>query len=83
MKTYKQITIIVPSEVAENYYRVPEKEREKIELKLADLLDLQLENRRQEAVKRLRILMDRASEKAQKNGLTLEILESILNEGEE
>jgi hypothetical protein len=80
MKTYKQITIKVPSEIAENYYRVPEKEREQIELKLADIIDWQLENRRQEAAKRLRILMDRASEKAQKNGLTPEILESILND---
>ena len=68
MKTYKQITMKVPSEVAENYYRVPEKERQQIELKLADIIDWQLENRRQEAAKRLRILMDRASEKAQKNG---------------
>ncbi|NEP42990.1 MAG: hypothetical protein F6K35_28700 [Okeania sp. SIO2H7] len=80
MQTYEPITIKVPSELAENYYRIPEKERRQIELKLADTLDLQLENRRQEAVQRLQILMDRASEKAQRNGLTPEILESILAE---
>ncbi|MDY6805196.1 MAG: hypothetical protein SXA11_15505 [Cyanobacteriota bacterium] len=83
MKAYKQITIKVSSEIAENYYRVPEKEREQIELKLADIIDWQLENRRQEAVKELQNLMDRASEKAQSNGLTPEILESILNEDDE
>ena len=80
MKTYKQITIKVPSEIAENYYRVPEKKREQIELKLAAILDLQLKTNRKEAAQRLRKAMDAASEEAQKNGLTPEILESILNE---
>ncbi len=80
MKTYKQITIKVSSEIAENYYRVPEKEREQIELKLAVLLDLQLKTSRKEAVQRLQKAMDGASEEAQQNGLTPEILESILNE---
>ncbi|NEP42991.1 MAG: hypothetical protein F6K35_28705 [Okeania sp. SIO2H7] len=80
MKTYEPITIQVPSDVAEAYRGVSEEQRKQIELKLAVLLDLQLKTNRKEAVQRLQKTMDAASEEAQKNGLTLEILESILNE---
>jgi hypothetical protein len=37
-----------------------------------------LENKRRDAVKKLSILMDKASEEAKANGLTPEILEEIL-----
>lgn len=80
MKTYEEITIKIPSDVAEAYRRVPEEERKQIEIKLAVILDLQLKTSRKEAVQRLQQAMDSASEEAQKNGLTPEILESILNE---
>ena len=80
MKTYEPITIQVPSDVAEAYRGVSEEQRKQIELKLAVLLDLQLKTNRKEAVQRLQKTMDAASEEAQKNGLTPEILESILNE---
>jgi hypothetical protein len=39
---------------------------------------LELEEKRKEAAKRLSILMDKASEEAQANGLTPEILQEIL-----
>jgi len=80
MKTYEEITIKVPSEVAEVYRGVSEEKREQIELKLAAILDLQLKTSRKEAVQELQKTMKSASDEAQKNGLTPEILESILAE---
>ncbi|MDY6805195.1 MAG: hypothetical protein SXA11_15500 [Cyanobacteriota bacterium] len=80
MKTYEEITIKIPSDVAEAYRRVPEEEREQIEIKLALLLDLQLKISHKEAVQKMQKTMESASDEAQKNGLTPEILESILAE---
>lgn len=80
MKTYEEITIKIPSEVAEAYRGVSEEQRKQIELKLAVLLDLQLKTSRKEAVQKMQKTMESASDEAKKNGLTPEILESILAE---
>ena len=80
MKTYEEITIKIPSEVAEAYRNATEEKREQIQIKLALLLDLQLKISHKEAVQELQKTMKSASEEAKKNGLTPEILESILAE---
>ncbi len=80
MKTYEEITIKIPSEVAEVYRGVSEEKREQIQLKLALLLDLQLKISQKEAIQKMQKTMESASDEAQKNGLTPEILESILAE---
>lgn len=75
-----EITIQVPSELAQAYRNFTEIEREQIEAKITDLLATQLETRRKAAVEKLRQTMKKASEEAKARGLTPEILESILND---
>lgn len=80
MITKKEISIKVPSEVAEAYRNATEEEREQVQLKIAVIMQSQLVAKRQEAITRLRNTMDRASQEAQERELTPEILELILND---
>ncbi|QDL12307.1 hypothetical protein DP113_18420 [Brasilonema octagenarum UFV-E1] len=82
MITTEEITIKVPSEVAEAYRNASEEEREQLQLKIAVIMQSQFTIDRQEAIARLRNTMDKASLEAQERGLTPEILESILNDDE-
>ncbi|MEH2328040.1 hypothetical protein [Nostoc sp.] len=82
MITKEEITIKVPSEVAEAYRNATEEEREQLQIKIAAIMQSQFRTKRQEAIAHLRNTMDKASFEAQKRGLTPEILESILNDDE-
>ena len=82
MNTKEEITIKVPSNIALAYRNATEAEREKIELKLAAIMQLQFKTPRKEAIARLRNTMDAVSKEAQAKGLTPEILELILNDDE-
>lgn len=78
MINLEEITIKVSPELAKIYRKASTETQEEIQEKINNLLIIELENKRQEAVKRLSIVMDKASEEAQANGLTPEILEEIL-----
>ncbi|MHC5824304.1 MAG: hypothetical protein ACYT04_52820 [Nostoc sp.] len=80
MITKEEITIKVPSEVAEAYRNATEEEREQLQLKIAAIMQSKFTIPRQEAIARLRNTMDKASLEVQERGLTPEILESILND---
>ncbi|BAZ67694.1 hypothetical protein NIES4106_24510 [Fischerella sp. NIES-4106] len=69
MITKEEITIKVPSEVAEAYRNATEGEREQLQLKIAAIMQSQLITDRQEAIARLRNTMDKASLEAQERGL--------------
>jgi hypothetical protein len=75
------IVINVPSELAEAYQQVTAPERSQIEAQIILLLKSATLNR-QEAISQFRQTMDQASEEAEVNGLTPEILESILHDDE-
>ena len=62
MKTYEEITLKIPSDVAEAYRKVTEEKREQIQLKLALLLDLQLKISHKEAVQELQKTMKQIKE---------------------
>lgn len=81
MITKEEITIKVPSEVAEAYRNASEEEREQIEVRIAVLLKSSMTSR-QEAIVKLRQTMDEIGRRAGERGLTPEILESILNDEE-
>lgn len=82
MATTEEITIKVPSEIAEAYRQATKEEQEEIQLKFASIMQLKLLNFRQDAVQRLRNMMDEVSKEAQTQGLTPEILDSILQDDE-
>lgn len=77
-----EITIKLSAETALLYQNISEVEKQKIQLKIGEILNEELEKRRQTACTKLSELMDKASDEAQKNGLTPEILESILAEND-
>ncbi|WP_202896004.1 hypothetical protein [Iningainema tapete] len=79
--TKEEITIKVPSEVAESYRNATEEEREQIEARIAVLLKSSMTSRL-EAIAKLRQTMDEIGTRAVQRGLTPEILESILNDDE-
>lgn len=81
MITKEEITIKVPSELAEAYRNASEEEREQIEVRIAVLLKSSVTSK-QEAIANLRQTMDEIGKRVVERGLTPEILESILN-GEE
>ncbi len=81
MITKEEITIKVPSEVAEAYRNATEEERSQIEARMAVLLKSSM-TCRQEAIVKLRQTMDEIGTQAIQRGLTPEILESILNDDE-
>lgn len=76
----EEIIIQVPSIIANAYRNATEVERQKLDLKIASLIEMQLNNRRQETIERFRNTMNKASTEAQERGLTPEILTSILND---
>ncbi|MDJ0581407.1 hypothetical protein [Crocosphaera sp.] len=78
MINLEEITIKVSPELAKIYRQASTETQAQIQAKINNILSIELENKRQEAVKKLSIVMDKASEEAQANGLTPEILEEIL-----
>ena len=78
MINLEEITIKVSPELAKIYRQASTETQAQIQAKINNILSIELENKRQEAVKKLSIVMDKASEEAQANGLNLEILEEIL-----
>lgn len=74
-----EILIKVPLDVAKTYWNATEEERQKIAEKIA--FYVQSSNlSRKESLDKLYKTMDTIGQKAQERGLTLEILESLLNE---
>ena len=80
MNTIQEIIIKVTSNIAEAYRRSTKEEQEQIQLKLALIMESNLLKNSKEALQKLRNTMDKASQEAQANGLTSEILESILQD---
>lgn len=80
MITKEEITIKVPSEVAEAYRNATEEEPEQLQLKITAIMQSQFTTKRLESIAHLRNTMDKASLEAQERGLTPEILKSILND---
>ena len=72
----EQITISVDADLAEIYRSASESERRKLDL----LINMRLRSILTRPKKSLPILMDEISQEAQRNGMTPEILESILSE---
>lgn len=72
----EQITISVDADLAEIYRSASESERRKLDL----LINLRLRDVLAPSKKSLSTLMDEISREAQRNGMTPEILTSILNE---
>ena len=72
----EQITISVDADLAEIYRSASESERRKLDL----LLSIRLRSILTRPKKSLSTLMDEISQEAQRNGMTPEILESILSE---
>ena len=73
----EQITISVDADLAEIYRSASESERRKLDL----LINIRLRNILESKSRRpLQEIMDDISRKAQKRGLTPEILQSILDE---
>lgn len=82
MNTKTEITIRVPSEIAKSYAKINPNDRANIENKLTETIQLELEKYRQKAGTRLSTIMDRSSDEAEANGLTSDILASILKKDE-
>ncbi len=81
MSIPEEITIKVPSDVAQAYRNATHEERQKIETKIAFFLKSAAPSK-QEAIEKLRETMSKIGQRATNRGLTDEILESILNEDE-
>ncbi len=77
----EEITIKVPVEIAEAYRNSTEEYRQQMELKIRFILEDSIKSQK-ERVEKLKKTMDSMSQEAQLNGLTPEILESILREDE-
>jgi hypothetical protein len=82
MNSKTEITIQVPLEIARYYAKIKPNDRANIENKLTETIQLELEKYRQKAAARLSIIMDQASDEAEANGLTPDILASILEQDE-
>lgn len=82
MTTIKEITLKVPDTLAEAYILATPEQKESVILKFTAILQSELEDSKKEALTRFRQTMNMMSEEAQKNGLTPEILASILNDEE-
>ena len=78
MAAIEKITVEVPSEVAEVYRSATETERLQIATRIGLMLRSATSNR-QDAINCLKQTMNEISNEAVTNGLTPEILESILN----
>jgi hypothetical protein len=82
MNIKTEITIQVPLEIAKSYAKINPDDRANIENKLTETIQLELEKYRQKAGARLSTIMDQASDEAEANGLTQDILASILKQDE-
>jgi hypothetical protein len=90
MNQLQEITIKVPQNIAEAYNQANDIKKQEIINKITFALlpitihkeNEELEKRRQEVSAKLSVIMDKASDEAQNNGLTPEVLESILTEDE-
>ncbi len=78
MTVLPEIKIKVAPEIANLYQKMSLNEQIEIQLKLTETLNFELEKRRQKAIAKLSEIMDKASDEAEANGLTPEILEEIL-----
>lgn len=78
----KNITIKLSPEIALKYQQISDQDKENIEKQIENMIDLEIEKIKKKASDNLSKLMDQASEEAQANGLTPEILEEILSEDE-
>jgi hypothetical protein len=79
MSVIQEITIAVPSDIAEAYSRATDSQRQQIALKIGVLLTGTM-SEKEIAVDRIKQRMDDISREATANGMTPEILASILNE---
>ncbi len=79
MAAIEKIAIEVPSTVAAAYRRATDSERQKITNRIGLMLRASTVSK-QESIDLLKQTMDSISDEATANGLTPEILESILNE---
>jgi biopolymer transport protein ExbD len=79
MSAIKEITVKVPSDVAEAYNRATESQRQQIAVSIGTILTLSMGDK-EEKITLLKQKMNDISAEAAANGLTAEILESILNE---
>lgn len=76
----EEITIKVSTEIAQAYRRASQDEQAQLRLKITALLQAQMMESRAEKINKFRATMDLASQEAQANGLTPEILKDILAE---
>jgi hypothetical protein len=79
MSAIQEITIKVPSDIAEAYSRATDSQRQQIAVKIGVMLT-RVMSEKEAAIDRLKQQMNDISSEATSNGLTPEILESILNE---
>lgn len=82
MNKQAEITVKIPSELAQGYQRMSATTQQEIESKISIVIETELEKRRQKASLKLSETMDKASDEAEANGLTPEILEAILTEND-
>jgi hypothetical protein len=80
MINLEEITVKVSSEIAQAYRQSSQEDQEQIQLKITALLQAQMMSSHQEKLAKFRATMDKASEEAQANGLTPEILADLLAE---
>jgi hypothetical protein len=74
-----EITIQVPADVAEIYRQSSDAERQQLSMRIGAIVRQGL-NRQEDSYTLLKESMNRLAAEAQQNGLTPEILESILND---
>ena len=79
MSAIQEITIAVPSDIAEAYSRATYSQRQQIALKIGVMLTGAM-SEKEIAIDRIKQRMDDISTEATANGMTPEILASILNE---
>lgn len=79
MSAIQEITIRVPSDIAEAYSRATDSQRQQIALKIGVMLTGVM-SEKETAIDRIKQQMDDISREATANGMTPEILASILNE---
>ncbi len=79
MQVSNEITIQVPADIAEGYRQSSAEERQQLSMRIGAMLRQGL-HKREDTYAKLQQSMNQLATEAQKNGLTPEILESILND---
>lgn len=79
MLASSEITIQVPANVAEIYRQSSDAERQQLSMRIGAIVRQGL-NRQEDSYIPLKESMNRLAAEAQQNGLTPEILESVLND---